>query len=495
MRRLGFLGLSAFLVIGAPAWATPVDLTILHTNDTHDHLKPYDTREGKDLGGIARRATLISKLRKDAQRVLVLDAGDTFQGTPLFNFFSGEPDYKTMDQAGYDATTVGNHDLDNGLENLKKQYVGRRFKIISTNVLDPETGKPIFVGTHVFERSGLKIGVFGVLGDEALLAVAEKNRRNFKFVSPYDVAQKTADSLRQQSDLVVMLSHSGLAEDLELASKVRGIDVIVGGHSHTKLEQPKEVANGAWKTLVVQGFQWGEYLGKLDLKVENGKVVSYQGRLLPITKDIADDPTVASTVAAYNDQIDRQMAVVIGQAPRGLSTEGKYVRDCELGDWTADMLRERAQADVGAMNSGGLRAALQPGAVTIGAIYTIFPFDNAVVTVDLDGATLQQILDKAARTPGKNGTLQYSGLTFRVEAGRAVDVKVGGQPLDPARSYKVATIDYIAQGNDGHQLFTRGKNYHALGLLLRDAALEAVKASPTVTPPAVGRIQVPATQP
>lgn len=489
MRRLGILGLAAFLMAGTPAWAGTVDLTILHTNDTHDHLKPYDTRDGKGLGGVARRATLISKLKKDAARVLVLDAGDTFQGTPLFNFFSGEPDYLTMDQAGYDATTVGNHDLDNGLENLKKQHAGRGFKVISTNVLDPKTGKPVFVGTHVFERSGLKIGVFGVLGDTALLAVAEKHRKAFKFVSPYEVAQKTADSLRKQSDLVVMLSHSGLAEDLELASKIKGIDVIVGGHSHTKLEQPKEVVNGDWKTLVVQGFQWGEYLGKLDLTIDNGKVVAYQGKLLPITKDIAEDATVAATVASYNDQIDQQMAAVIGQAPKGLSTQGKYVRDCEMGNWAADVMRAHGKADIGAMNSGGLRAALQPGAITIGAIYTIFPFDNAVVTVDLDGATIQEILDKAAATPGRNGNLQYSGLTFRVDKERAVDVKVNGQPLDPAKRYKVATIDYVAQGNDGHQLFTKGTNYRALAILLRDAALEAIKANPTVMPPALGRIQ------
>lgn len=489
MRRLGILGLAAFLMAGSPAWAAPIDLTILHTNDTHDHLTPYDTRDGKELGGVARRATLIAKLKKDAARVLVLDAGDTFQGTPLFNFFSGEPDYKTMDQAGYDATTIGNHDLDLGLENLKAQAAGRGFKLISTNVLDPKTGKPIFVGTHVFERQGLKIGVFGVLGDAALLAVAEKYRKDIKFVSPYAIAQKTADSLRKQSDLVVMLSHSGLAEDTDLATKVKGIDVIVGGHSHTKLEQPREVANGDWKTLVVQGFQWGEYLGKLDLKIENGKVVSYVGKLLPITKDIAEDQTVATTVAQYNDKIEKQMAVVIGNAPKGLSTEGKYVRDCELGNWAADMMRARGQADIGAMNSGGLRAALQPGDVTVGEIYTIFPFDNAVVTVDLDGQTLQEILDKAAGTPGRNGTLQYSGVTFRVEQGRAVDVMVNGQPLDLKKSYKLATIDYIAQGNDGHQLFTRGKNYKALGVLLRDAALEAIKASQTVQPPAVGRIK------
>lgn len=490
MRKLGVIGMVlAWTAATVPAWAAPVDLTILHTNDTHDHLLPYETRQGKDLGGIARRATLISQIKGQHDRVLVLDAGDTFQGTPLFNFYAGEPDYLTMDQAGYDATTVGNHDLDNGLANLKKQAAGRRFKVISTNLLDLKTGKPIFVGTHVFERGGLKVGVFGVLGFDALHAVAKQNQKDFKFVSPLKVAQETAAELRKRSDLVVMLSHSGLDEDTELAGKVKGIDVIVGGHSHTKLEHPREVVNGDWRTLVVQGFQWGEYVGKLDLKVEGGKVVSYDGKLLPVTKDIADDKTVAATVKAYNDKIEERMAVVIGDAPKGLSAEGKYKRDCELGNWTADIMREKAKAEIGIMNAGGLRAALQPGPVKVGDIFTIFPFDNALVTLDLDGATLQGFIDKAASIPGRAAQLQYSGVSFSVVGGKAVDVMVNGKPLDPKRAYKVATIDYLAQGNDGYEAFAKAKNYQPAGLVLRDVALEAVKAHPTVVPPATGRIR------
>ncbi|MBO9542188.1 bifunctional metallophosphatase/5'-nucleotidase [bacterium] len=491
MRKLGVIGMVlAWTAATVPAWAAPVDLTILHTNDTHDHLLPYETRQGKDLGGIARRATLITQIKGNTERVLVLDAGDTFQGTPLFNFFSGEPDYLTMDQAGYDATTVGNHDLDNGLENLKKQAAGRRFKLISTNLLDPKTGKPIFVGTHVFERGGLKVGVFGVLGFNALGAVAKENQKDFKFVSPIKVAEETAAELRKRSDLVVMLSHSGLDEDTELAGKVKGIDVIVGGHSHTKLDQPREVMNGDWRTLVVQGFQWGEYVGKLDLKVDGGKVVAYEGKLMPVTKEIADDQTVAATVKAYNDKIAERMAVIIGSAPKGLSAEGKYKKDSELGNWTADVMRERGKAEIGIMNAGGLRAALQPGSITVGDVFTIFPFDNALVTIDVDGATLKGFIDKAAAIPGRAAQLQYSGVTFAVAGGKASDIRVNGTPLDTKRFYKVATIDYLAQGNDGYEAFANGKNYQATGKVLRDVIIEAITARPTLIPPATGRIRV-----
>lgn len=490
MRRLGILALATFLSLGAlPGWAEPMDLTILHTNDTHDHLAPFDTRDAKDLGGIARRATLIAQIKKTHPRVLVLDAGDTFQGTPLFNFFSGKADYDTLDQAGYDATTVGNHDLDNGLLNLEKQDAHRHFKLISTNLLDPKTGKPIFYGSQVFEREGLRVGVFGVLGDDALLAVAEKNRRGFRFVSPYAIAEKTAAELHKHADLVVMLSHSGLQEDLDLASKIKGIDVIVGGHSHTKVDHPKVVTNGDWKTLVVQAYQWGEYMGELDLKVDHGTITSFDGNLLPITRALAPDPKIEATVTRYSDQIAKRMNVVIGEAPKGLSQDDKYARDCELGDWTADLMRDRAHAEIGIMNAGGLRSPLLPGPVTVGAIFSIFPFDNALVTVDLDGSTIQQLLDRSASAPGKAGALQYSGLKFRVDGAHATNVEVDGAPLDPARHYRVVTIDYLAQGNDGFTPFTKGTHYHALGMLLRDTILEAVKTHPEVLPPATGRIQ------
>lgn len=492
MRRLSNLLVALSLAVSLPgmAIAQPIEITILHTNDTHDHLLPYDTRHHKNLGGIARRSTLIKRLKAKHPRTLVLDAGDTFQGTPLFTFFNGAADYDALDRAGYDATTVGNHDLDDGLENLEKQDAHRHFKIISTNLLDPATHQPIFVGSTVYDLEGVKVGVFGVLGDDGLAAVAAKNQQGFLFVSPTKMAQAAADDLRKRSDLVVMLSHSGLDEDLDLAKHVSGIDVIVGGHSHTKVEHPKVVANGSWKTLVLQAFQWGEYLGELDLTVDQGHITRYAGNLLPVTAELPEDPKVAEVVAKYEDQIADRMNAVVGAAPNGLSGDGKYSRDSELGDWTADVMRSAATADIGVMNAGGLRASLQPGPVKVGDIFSIYPFDNALVTIDVDGQLLTQIVTTEAAKAHEAGALQYSNLTFRMEKGQATDIRVGGEPIDPARTYRVATIDYIAQGNDKHVLFTKGQHYQATGQLLRDVVFADIKSHPTIMPPATGRIMI-----
>lgn len=489
VRKLGTLALALLLGTAAPAFAAPLDLTILHTNDTHDHLTPFDTRQGKNLGGIARRAGLIAQIRKSAKRVLVVDAGDTFQGTPLFNFFFGEPDYLTMDQAGYDAVTIGNHDLDNGLANLQRQYRNRKFEMITSNLLDPKTHRSLFQPYKIFERDGLKVAVFGLMGDEALTTISKKNQEGFAFIPPYQMAQAMADELRKKADVVILLSHFGFEEDLAFASKIKGIDVIVGGHSHTKVERPKPVVNGDWKTLVVQNYQWGEFLGRLNLQVENGRVVGYDGELLPITAATPEDPMVAKTVESYQSQIEKRMAEQIGQSPKGLSSENKYLRDCELGNWTADLIRERGKAEVGIINAGGLRAPLQPGPVTVGSIFTIFPFENALVTVDLKGEVIQQILDRAAGN-GTPGALQYSGLSYLAKDKRALEVRIGGRALEPQRTYRVATIDYIAQGNDRNELFTKATNYQPLGLLLREAVLEHVRSNPQVVPPAGGRIRV-----
>lgn len=491
MLRRAFLAATIWLVGATGTFAAPVDLTILHTNDTHDHLLPYDARQGKSLGGVARRAALIKQIKSQTPATLVLDAGDVFQGTPIYTFYQGEADYKTMDQAGYDATTVGNHELDNGLANLLKQAKGRSFKVINSNMLD-QTGKNIFLRKHIFERNGLKIGVFGVLGDDAQGAVAKKHQKDYVFVPPLELAQKLTDELRKEADLVVMLSHSGLDEDTALAKQVKGINLIVGGHSHTKLDVPREVTNGDWRTLVVQGFQWGEYLGRLDLKVEDGKIVGYDGKLLPITRAIQEDKIVAETVESYNAKIAKEMEVVVAQAPTGLSSEGKYQGDSPLGNWTADMLKQISGAEIGIVNSGGLRASLQPGPVTRGAVYSVFPFDNAVVTIDVDGKLLRTILDTTASYLGGSGFLQFSGVTFRIEDQKAKDVLVNGKPLDLAKTYKVATIDYVAQGGDRQPHFAEAKNYQGQGVFLRDAVLDFLAKNPSITPPATGRIKVPA---
>lgn len=480
---------------GIPALAAPSTLILLHTNDTHDHLSPYDTRKLKSLGGIARRATIIKKEQaQNAGKVLVLDAGDTFQGTPLFNFFHGEADYETLDAAGYDATTVGNHDLDDGLPNLLKQAKGRKFKLINTNVVDEATGKPIFLPVWVVERSGMKVGIFGVLGQgSAWHAVAKKHQQGMKVLDEIAVARNTVDELKGMgADFIVMLSHSGLDEDKKLAAEVQGIHVIISGHSHTKVDAPISVKNGSWTTLVAQAYQWGEYLGRIELVVDGGKIVSSNGYLVPVAGDTPEDPDVAKIVDKYVAKIPIDIRKVIGQAPEGLSRDGCRERDCALGNWAADLLLSRGGGDVAILNSGGLRADIMPGSVTVGDLFMVFPFENVVVKLDLTGDQIRRLLDKVAA--GDVSMLQVSGISFGIENGVAKDIKVGSEPLDPARKYRVTTIDYLAQGGDRYTVFAEGdadsKRFENTGTLLRDFMIEAVKAHPTIVPPANRRIVI-----
>lgn len=480
---------------GMPAWAVPTTLIILHSNDTHDHLVPYDTRKLKSLGGIARRATIIKKERsQNADKVLVLDAGDTFQGTPIFNFFHGEADYAAMDAAGYDATTVGNHDLDDGLANLLRQHKGRRFRLINTNLVDERTGKPIFQPVWIVERAGLKVGIFGVLGQgSAWHAVARKHQQGMKVLDEVAVARKTVEELRGMgAEFIVMLSHSGFEEDKKLASQVEGIHVIIGGHSHTKVDSPVAVRNGTWTTLVAQAYQWGEYLGRMELVVDGGKIVSSNGYLVPVAGDTPEDPEVARIVTSYYAKLPIDIRQVIGHAPEGISRDGCRERDCAMGNWAADLLRSRAGGDIAILNSGGLRADILPGAVTIGDLFMVFPFENVVVKLDLKGDQIRRLLDKAAS--GEISMLQVSGLSFRIENGRATDIKVGQALLDPEKTYRVTTIDYLAQGGDRYTVFTEGdpeaRRFENTGTLLRDVVIEAVKANPTLRVPAGGRIVV-----
>lgn len=485
----------AALLVAGPAslaaYAAPVELTILHSNDTHDHLEAFDSRQGKDVGGVARRATLIKRIKADAKNVLVIDAGDVFQGTPIFTFFEGEPDMLTMQQAGYDAIAVGNHDLDNGLANLQKQAKHLAQPLLCATLVDAK-GKPIFQPYRIVERGGLKIALIGIMGKNAYDAIAEKRRAGVFVKDPKQVLTELVPQLRSKVDLVIVASHTGHEEEVALASAVSGIDVIVGGHSHTKVEHPVIVLHGDRPTLVVQAFQWGEFLGRIDLTVDGGKIVKHAGGLLPVSTDIPPDPAVLKTVQSYADKIAAQMQQVVGRSDFEFLNARKADGDAPIGNLIADALRDQAKADVGIMNSGGIRAPLPKGDVTRGMVLSMLPFDNKLVHFPVSGALLQQILNFAASKSGKSGSLQVSGIAFVVEGGKAVAITVGGRPLDPAKTYRVATIDYLAAGNDGAEVFKQvpATAMTETGLLVRDAFTAYMQHHKVLQNPPGGRIQV-----
>lgn len=259
-------------------------LTVLHTNDQHSRIEPFDSSYSRNpnQGGFARRATLIQQIRSQEKNVLLLDAGDIFQGTPYFNFYGGELEFKLMSMMGYDAATMGNHDFDNGLDGFLKALPNAKFPFITSNydfsntILDGKTEK-----YKIFKKDGIKVGLFGV-GIELDGLVGKKQYQETKYLNPVEIAQHYADFLRKEKgcDLVICLSHIGYdyrddadkISDKKLAAQTDNIDLILGGHTHTFLPEPQSFTNKSGKNVLVNQVGWaGLLLGRIDFYFDKSK--------------------------------------------------------------------------------------------------------------------------------------------------------------------------------------------------------------------------------
>lgn len=287
-----FVGLSGISSLSfKPGYSK--QLTILHTNDVHSHIEPFGPNDGRNanLGGVARRATLIEKIRMENPNTLLLDAGDIFQGTPYFNFYGGELEFKLMSKLKYDAATIGNHDFDNGIDGLYAQLPHADFDFICSNY---DFSNTIMNGKtkdyRIFMKDGLKIGVFG-LGVELKGLVTEKLYKETKYLDPVEIATDLTNLLKneQNCDLVICLSHLGYKydsdkiSDLKLAEATENIDLIIGGHTHTFLEEPTVVKNKSGKNVLVnQVGCYGVYLGRIDFYFDDSSNVKSEGNSLAI---------------------------------------------------------------------------------------------------------------------------------------------------------------------------------------------------------------------
>jgi len=271
--------------------AGPTTITLLHTNDTHSRLDPFPGGQGNlsHRGGIARRASLIRRIRKDAPNTLVLDAGDTFQGTPYFNKYLGSLDYELMSMAGYDATAVGNHDFDGGVEGLMAAAKMARFDILTSYDMSQSELKKVAKANVVKTVGGLKVGLFG-LGVVLDGLVNPRLAGGVKYVDPSEAARAQVEELRGKGcDLVVALSHLGFqgylgeAGDQHWPQKVAGVDYVVGGHTHTFLDKPKRVVGpGGWETAVMQVGFAGVALGRADIQFQGRNKVKLSGLSLDV---------------------------------------------------------------------------------------------------------------------------------------------------------------------------------------------------------------------
>ena len=271
------------------------NITILHTNDVHSHIEPFskDHSEFPNKGGFERRAKLISEIRRKNPNTLLFDAGDIFQGTPYFNFYGGEIEFKLMSMLGYDAVTIGNHDFDNGIDGLDKQLPNAKFDIISSNYDFKNTILESKVSDYkIYNKSGVKIGVFG-LGIELEGLVSKDLYKETKYLDPIDIANDTAKKLKETEncDLVICLSHLGYkyekfpnkVSDLNLAKTTKNIDLIIGGHTHTFMNKPVVVKNNVGNDVLInQVGCFGLYLGRIDFSFDSDNNKIFNSNLLMI---------------------------------------------------------------------------------------------------------------------------------------------------------------------------------------------------------------------
>ena len=293
MRRRNFLGKTAaastFVGLGGLSLNSCLNpdikkITILHTNDVHSHVDPFPSSHSRfpNTGGISRRATLISQIRKENPNTLLLDAGDIFQGTPYFNFYGGELEFRMMSMLGYDAATIGNHDFDNGIDGLLAQLPHAKFKLLSANYDFTNTVMDGYTEAYkIFLVDGIKIGVFG-LGIQLAGLVPQSLYKETLYLNPVEMAQDTSRILKEehQCDLVICLSHLGFeysnneqrVSDVKLSSQTEDIDLIIGGHTHTFLEKPVIRKNRKGnRVLINQVGCYGVNLGRVDFYFQTGK--------------------------------------------------------------------------------------------------------------------------------------------------------------------------------------------------------------------------------
>lgn len=490
-RRLWTPLAAAALLAGCaltPAERAPLKLTVLHTNDHHGRFWPNADGEY----GLAARKTLIDRIRTEVAaaggHVLLLDGGDVNTGVPESDLQDAEPDFKGMNLLGYDAIAVGNHEFDKPLAVLEKQRQWAKFPLLAANIY--RGTQRLFEPYRIFERGGYRIAVVGLTTEDTKKMVLPENVAGIDFRKPADEAAKLVPDLRGKADMVIAATHMGhyadgrsgvnAPGDVEMARAVKGLDLIVGGHSQNPVcmtgENKRNDAyvpgqpcapdrqNGAW---IVQAHEWGKYVGRADFVIAGGKVELVKYQLLPVnlkqrqadntkkvyTEQIPEDAAVREFLKPFQDNGAARLTLPVGETVGVFDGERNRVRSqpTNLGVMIARSMQERTGADLAIMNAGGVRDSLPDGKITYRDVLKVQPFANQISLVRLSGAELLKYLEAVAKmTPGSGAFPQTVGVQMVIEGGALREAKVNGQPIDARREYRLAINNFTAGGGDGY---------------------------------------------
>ncbi|MGB9844026.1 5'-nucleotidase C-terminal domain-containing protein [Thermodesulfovibrio yellowstonii] len=476
-------------------------ITILHTNDFHGYISGTDAKNG----GLARIYTIVKEERAKNPNTILIDAGDHIQGANIANFFKGQNVVEIYNAMGYNYATFGNHEFDWGKEVTKQRINEAKYTYLCANIIDTSTGKTFAPKAYdTMEFSTLKLGFYGLDTKELPILVNPVGIEGLKILDPIDTAKQMVETLKKDgSDFIITISHLGYNDgagddDKTLASTVSGINLIIGGHTHTVLKQA-DIVNGVY---IVQTGEKGLNLGKIYLDFENtysgSKLVNFRYTLVPITDAIKENADIKAMITPYEDKLKKEMDVVIGEALVDLDGERANVRSKEtnLGNLVTDFMREISKTDIAITNGGGIRASIKKGPVKVGDVYNVLPFDNVIVKLELTGKDILDALENGFSQveAGAGRFPQVSGLVVKVNKKnppmkRVVEVLINGKPLDLNKIYTVATNDFMANGGDGYTAFKNAKSsLWPTGNWMRDDFVEYVKKHTPLNPQVEGRI-------
>lgn len=518
------LGLSA-----APSFAD-YTLNILHFNDWHSRIEGNNKYEstcsaeeetkGECIGGAGRLVTAIAQERKklEGQNVLLLNAGDSFQGSLFYITYKGTAEEEFLNQIKPDAVTLGNHEFDDGESALVPYLDKAQFPVVSANVLpnDKSGAAGKIKPSIVVEVGGQKIGIIGaVTNDTPELASPGPN-----IAIADDVKSITAEveKLKAQGvNKIIAVTHIGYRRERDVIAKIPGIDVVVGGHSHSLLSNIDPKAEGPYPTMVdnpdgskvpvVQAASYSKYLGEFKVVFDdNGNVKEASGDPIFLDKSITPDPAVLARIKELGAPIEALKNKEVAETTEAIdgSRENCRTKECAMGNLVSEAILDRVKGqgvEIVVSNGGGLRASIDKGTVTMGEVLTVLPFQNTLATFQISGKDLvaglengvSQVEDGAGRFPQVAGLKYAFDKSVAPNAGRvkSVEVMEGGAwaPINPDKDYLVATNNYVRQGGDGYKVFAdKAKNAYDYGPGLEQVVADYLAAHRPYTPKLDGRI-------
>ncbi len=520
---------SAFIGFSSGIAFADFQLDILHINDFHSRIEPInkydstctpeDDQKGDCFGGVARVKAAIDSRRaalKD-KPVLVLDAGDQFQGSLFYTTYKSAPVAEFMNGIGFDAMAFGNHEFDDGPEELAKFIAALKFPMISANTLaglnTPIAGK--YKPYIVKEFGADKVAVVSVLATDT--DETSSPGKDVLFADEISTLKEQVKDIEGQGiNKIVLLSHVGYERDKQIAAAVDGIDVIVGGHSHTLLANNNDKAAGPYPTLVknpsgiavpiVTAYAYSKYLGDLSVTFDDkGVVTAASGDPILLDKSVTPHSGYVTRVAELAKPLEEIRKKEVSETTEAIdgARENCRQKECSMGNLVADAMLDRVKGQgvtISITNGGGLRASIDQGPVTMGEVLTVLPFQNTIATFELKGADIKAALENGVSEVEEGGGRfpQVAGLKFTFDRSKpagsrvtAIEVRDGDgfKPIDPEKTYGVVSNNYLRGGGDGYAVFAeKGMKAYDYGPSLEDAVAAYLGANRPYKPYTDGRI-------